>query len=297
MYKVELYARVRRACMVEGMSTREAARVFGLHPGDGAQDAEYSVPPGYRRQSPPRRPKLDPYRGVIDRILEDDRSLPKKQRHTAKRIYECLRAEHGFGGKYTIVKDYVRERRRRDTGDVRSAVPSRRTCPVRLRPDEGGDRRSGADSPLLRAGPSPQRRMLRQGLPCRDHGGVLRRSRLGVLVPGRRAPEHPVRQHEVGGGEDPGRRSTPAYSRLTTCSRTDSAVQARVTTRASRPGKGNDKGKVEGLVGYARRNFLVPVPSLPSFDALNAHLEERCLERLGETAAWTQGDDKPADGA
>ena len=38
---------------------------------------------------------------------------------------------------------------------------------------------------------------------------------------------------------------------------------------------------MEGLVGYARRNFLVPVPSFPSFDALNAYLEERCLERLG----------------
>ena len=51
--------------------------------------------------------------------------------------------------------------------------------------------------------------------------------------------------------------------------------------RFGRPGKGNDKGKVEGLVGYARRNFLVPVPSFPSFDALNAYLEERCLERMG----------------
>ena len=51
--------------------------------------------------------------------------------------------------------------------------------------------------------------------------------------------------------------------------------------RYGRPGRGNDKGKVEGLVGYARRNFLVPIPSFESFDALNAHLEERCLERLG----------------
>ena len=51
-----------------------------------------------------------------------------------------------------------------------------------------------------------------------------------------------------------------------------------------RPGKGNDKGKVEveveGMVGYVRRNFLVPVPSFQSFEALNAHLEERCLERM-----------------
>ena len=73
---MELYVRVRRACMVEGMSTREAARVFGLRRDTVRKMLEYSVPPGYRRQSPPCRPKLDPYRGVIDRILEDDRSLP-----------------------------------------------------------------------------------------------------------------------------------------------------------------------------------------------------------------------------
>ena len=50
--------------------------------------------------------------------------------------------------------------------------------------------------------------------------------------------------------------------------------------RFGRPAKGNDKGKVEGLVGYARRNFLVPVPSFESFDALNAYVERRCLERM-----------------
>ena len=50
--------------------------------------------------------------------------------------------------------------------------------------------------------------------------------------------------------------------------------------RFGRPGKGNDKGKVEGLVGYARRNFLVPIPAFASFAELNAHLEQRCLERL-----------------
>ena len=52
--------------------------------------------------------------------------------------------------------------------------------------------------------------------------------------------------------------------------------------RFGRPGKGNDKGKVEGLVGYARRNFLVPIPAAPASTALNAHLEERCRDRLGD---------------
>ena len=50
--------------------------------------------------------------------------------------------------------------------------------------------------------------------------------------------------------------------------------------RFGRPGKGNDKGKVEGMVGYMRRNSLVPVPSFESFEALNAHLERRCLARM-----------------
>ena len=99
--------------MVEGMSIREAAREFGLHRDTVRKMLQYSVPPGYRRQRAPRRPKLEPYAGVIDQLLEEDRGAPKKQRHTAKRIFERLREEHGFPGGYTIVKNYVRECRRR----------------------------------------------------------------------------------------------------------------------------------------------------------------------------------------
>ena len=106
MYSAELYMRVRRACMVDGMSVREASRVFGLHRDTVRKMLKYAVPPGYRRSKPPRRPKIGPYTGVIDRILQDDLSAPKKQRHTDRRIFERLRDEHGFTGGYTIVKDY-----------------------------------------------------------------------------------------------------------------------------------------------------------------------------------------------
>ena len=98
MYHVELYARVRRACMVEGMSVREASRVFGLHRDTLRKMLAWPVSPGYRRQDPPRRPKLEPFTGVIDAILEADRQVPRKQRHTAKRVFERLRDEHGFDG-------------------------------------------------------------------------------------------------------------------------------------------------------------------------------------------------------
>ena len=52
--------------------------------------------------------------------------------------------------------------------------------------------------------------------------------------------------------------------------------------RYGRPGKGNDKGKVEGIVGYARRNFMVPVPRFASWDAFNADLEAQCRKRQNE---------------
>jgi hypothetical protein len=111
MYRVDLYGRVRRACHVEGVSIREAARVFGLHRDTVRKMLMYSLPPGRRRSSPAARSRLGPYTSVIDRILEDDEARPTRQRHTAKRILERLRDEHGFTGGYTIVRDYVRERR------------------------------------------------------------------------------------------------------------------------------------------------------------------------------------------
>ena len=113
MYTVELYARVRREVQVDGKSERQVAREYGLARETVRKMLQYSIPPGYRRQQPAKRPKLDPWVGVIDAILEEDRERPRKQRHTAKRIHQRLRDEQGFGGGYTIVKDYVRLRRLR----------------------------------------------------------------------------------------------------------------------------------------------------------------------------------------
>src|SRR3989304_4885741 len=107
MYTVELYARVRRAYYGEGKSERQVAREFGLARETVRKMLRYSIPPGYRRQQPAKRPKLDPWVGGIDAILQEDRERPRKQRHTARRIYQRLRDEQGFGGGYTIVKDYV----------------------------------------------------------------------------------------------------------------------------------------------------------------------------------------------
>ncbi len=108
MFKVELYGWVGRAVLVEGRSQRAVALEFGVSRDSVRKMLRFSVPPGYQRQQPVKRPRLGPWVGVIDAILEDDRQRPAKQRHTAKRIFDRLREEHGFTGGYTIVKDYVR---------------------------------------------------------------------------------------------------------------------------------------------------------------------------------------------
>jgi hypothetical protein len=124
MFAVEIYAAVRRFVFVEGRSRREAARVFGLSRDTISKMCRYSAPPGYVRSKAPERPKLGPLVPVIDAILEADKTAPPKQRHTAKRIFERLRIEHGYAGGYTVVKDYVRIAPKRSYG-LCPSCPSR----------------------------------------------------------------------------------------------------------------------------------------------------------------------------
>jgi transposase len=276
MKAVELYARVRRACQVEGMSQRQAARVFGIDPKTVAKMLRFSVPPGYRRSKPPVRPKLGAFTGIIDRILEEDRGRPAKQRHTARRIFQRLRAEHGFTGGETIVKAYVRERRLRgremfvplvhppghgqaDFGEAVAVI--------------GGEERRihffcldlpHSDACFVKAYPAETAEAF-----CDGHdaafaffGGVPR----SMLYDNTRLAVARI----LGDGT---RRRTRAFAELQS--------HFLFADRFGRPGKGNDKGKVEGLVGHARRNFLVPVPRVEGFAALNAQLEACCRERQG----------------
>ena len=161
---MELYRKVRLACR-DGMSERAAARHFGVSRESVKKMLAFSVPPGYRRTAPVRRPKLDGFTGLIDEWLRGDRKEDRrKQRHTAKRIFERLRDEHGFTGGYTIVKDYVREHPhhfesslRRMDRDVRLGAPDRGTARPShpLCPYPGNERRELPPQPQPRAETSP----------------------------------------------------------------------------------------------------------------------------------------------
>ena len=275
MKGVELYGRVRYAVQIEGLSHREAARQFGIDPRTVAKMVKFSVPPGYVRKKPPARPKLDPFILVIDGILLDDKSRPKKQQHTAKRIFERLRDEYGFTGGITIVKDYVAGWHRRaqemfvplehppghaqvDFGEAIGVI--------------GGVERKihffvfdlpHSDACFVVGYPAETTEAF-----CDGHirafayfGGVPQ----SILYDNTKIAVARI----LGDGK---RQRTRVFTELQS--------HYLFEDRFGRPGKGNDKGKVEGLVGYARRNYLVPIPVFESFEALNAHLLECCRRRM-----------------
>lgn len=272
MYAVERYAAVRRFVLIEGHSRREAALVFGLHRDTVAKMCAFSEPPGYRRSTPPRKPKLDPFIPVIDAILEADKEAPRKQRHTAKRIFERLRDEHGFTGGITIVTDYVREARQRT---VEKFVPLHHP-PGHAQVDFGeavgvigGVRRKlhvffmdlpHSDMPFMKVYPAETTEAFLDGhvSAFAFFGGVPQ----SILYDNTTLAVAKI----CGDGR---RKRTQAFTKLLS--------HYLFRDRFGRPGKGNDKGKVENLVKNGRRRFLTPVPKAASFDDLNAKLEADCL--------------------
>ena len=202
-----------------------------------------ATPPGYTRKGPPRKPKIEPFTGVIDAILEADRRAPRKQRHTAKRIFERLRDEYGFEGQQSIVKDYVREHRRR-VGEMfvpLSHGPGHAQCDFgeALAVIAGVERKvhyfvldlPHSDGCFAKAYPGETTEAFLDGHVSAFAflGGVPQ----SVLYDNTKLAVAKI----LGDGR---RKRTRAFSELQS--------HYLFEDRFGRPGKGNDKGKVEGMV-------------------------------------------------
>ena len=273
---MEIYGRVRRAVRVEGRSQRAVAREFGLSRDTVRKMLQYAVPPGYQRQQPIKRPKLGPWLGVIDAILGDDKQRPAKQRHTAKRIFERLKEEHQFTGGYTIVKDYVR-----------SAMLRGQEMFVPLTHAPGEAQADFGEALVVIAGVKQKAHYLAMDLPHSDDcfvvafpaetteaflEGHVRAFAYFGGVPTRILYDNTkIAVAKILGGEQ--RQRTRAFSELQS--------YYLFADKFGRPARGNDKGKVEGIVGYSRRNFMVPIPRASSWDELNLRLEADCRRRRG----------------
>src|SRR5664279_4470453 len=274
MYQVEIYGRIRRAVLVEGRSQRSVAREFGLARVTVHKMLGYSIPPGYRRKEPVKRPKLGPWMGVIDAILEEDKSQPAKQRHTAQRIFDRLRAEHGFSGGYTIVKDYVR-----------SASLRHREMFIPLAHAAGTAQADFGEALVIVGGEERKAHYMAIDLPHSDdcfvmafpaettdaflEGHIQAFAYFGGVPTSILYDNTKLAVSRILG--DGTRQTTRAFSELQS--------HYLFAEKFGRPAKGNDKGKVEGLVGYARRNFMVPRPRYATWEEFNAHLLIQCRKR------------------
>jgi len=272
---MEQWSEIRQRVLRDGVSKRQILRETGMHWQTLEKILSHSVPPGYRLRQARERPKVGPFEARIVQILQGDKTTARKQRHTAKRIFERLRDEDGYSGGYTAVKDAVRRIRQRGQEVF---------VPLIHRPGEA---------------------QVDYGFALCRVSGVLRKIAFFVMaLPYSGACfvmaferectetfwEGHVRAFEFFGGV--ARRITYDNSRV--------MVSKILQGRARRLTRGflqlkshylfehhfchvrraNEKGVVEGLVKYTRRNYLVPVPQVRDLAELNRHLRERCAGDL-----------------
>ena len=109
---MEQFEQIRRDHAREGLSIRALARRHGVHRRAVRQALESALPPAKRTPRGRPAPALGAYRAVVDEWLIADRQAPRKQRHTARRVWQRLVAEHGAVVSERQVARYVHARRR-----------------------------------------------------------------------------------------------------------------------------------------------------------------------------------------
>lgn len=268
---------VRRLVLTNELSQRAACKKYGLGWHTLKKILAHAEPPGYRTSQPRKKRKLESFLPIIHQILEADGQAPKKQRHTVKRIFQRLRDEHGYLGGKTVVKDAVRAWKQ-----------THQEVYLPLSHPAGEAQVDFGEAAIFLAGQETKVALFVMTLPysgaiyvqafpreCTEtfleghrrafefFGGVPRRisydnSAIAVI--------------EVLRGRE--RKLTKEFLRL----QSHYLFQEHfcLVRRA------NEKGHVERLIGFARRNFLVPVPQVESLAALNEELRQRCLADLAE---------------
>ncbi len=285
MIEMDQIERIRKLVLVEGLSQRQAAKEVGVSRHSVRKALGDSAPPKYKLTKPRPRPALGPVEPVVTAILQRDETQPRKQRHTARRIYIRLREEYGFQGSEASVRRCVARLRQK---------PPEVFLPLEYEPgaeaqvDFGeaevilaGERQkvqffcmklTYSRMPFVRAFPHQRQEAFfeghRQGFEFL--GGVPQRLTYDNLKPAvKRILEGHIREEQE------------SFKSL----RAHYLFESHFCT----PAHGNEKGQVESLVGYVRRNALVPVPEVRSFDELNAHLLKWCEQEKERTVPGLRG--------
>ena len=291
---MELYEQIRKVHQREGVSVRELSRRFRVHRRDVRQALAAAIPPP-RRPGPERRaPALGPYTGLIDAWLAADADAPRKQRHTARRIWERLVEEHGADLAESTVRRYVgAAKAARAAPLVEVAVPQHHPLGAEAEVDFG-------DISIYLA-----------GVLTIVHLFVMRLSASGQAY--RRAYLNQAQEVFADGHV----RAFESFGGVPTVIRYDNlkAAVARVMRGRTRqeterfvalrshygfdafycqpgPAGAHEKGGVEGEIGRFRRRHLVPVPAVATMAELNDILaaasrrdERRHIDRRHQSVA------------
>ncbi len=265
----------------DGLSIRQIAKRLG-HGRDTVKKAlVQATPQGYTRKRPVIFPKLGGFIPVIEQILADDQQAPRKQRHTAQRIFERLREEHGYGGKYDQVRRYVagHRKRSRETHLLLDHPPgSRLECDFGLIHVDFPEGRRKV--PVLLAVWSYSHYPFAIGLPDETTGSILH----GLVcafeffdcVPAEVWWDNPTTVAKaILRGRD--RQLNNYYAAL--------ASHYRFAPMFCMPAKGQEKSDVERTVFALERRFATPVPTLADMDELNRHLLSCCLKERERTVS------------
>jgi len=272
---MNLWTEVRRAVLADGISRRDAAEKFKLNFRTIQKILAHVEPPGYRRTELREKPTIGRFIPVIHAILEADKQSHRKQRHTGRKIFERLRDEHGYTGGITVVRDEIRRYKQRsaevfmplshppgcaqfDFGQARAVYRGRPVkvmfCVMSL---------PYSDAIFCQAFPRECTETFQEGhrRAFEFFGGVPSRisydnSKIAVAgIVGRR-----------------GRTPTAEFLRLQS-----HYLYGHHFCLVRCP---NEKGHVENLVTYSRRNFMVPVPVFDDFEAFNQKLADDCRQDL-----------------
>lgn len=273
MIQVEDREQIRRAYFVEGKSIREIARELGHSRPTVRQAIEAAEPQTYTLTVPRAAPVLGPHKASLDRLLEENKHLPRKQRYTTHKMYEVIHAE-GYAGSEPTVRGYI-GRQRRD---------QKRAVYLPLEFDPGTDAQADwGEGDVFLAGEQVTVQLFFMRL-------CFSRRTFAMAFPAQKQ-ESFFEAHVQAFHHFQGVPQRITYDNLKTAvlrvlqGHTRREQQAFITFRSHylfdsnfcTPGEGHEKGSVEHSVGFDRRNFLVPLPKVNSFDELNGHLLACCL--------------------
>lgn len=264
---------IRHRVLREGVSIRQIQRETGLHFDTIKRILENPAPLPHKRGAR-EKPILGPFLERIAEIIEADKAMPRKQRHTAKRIFEHIR-EEGYAGGYTQVKEAVRELKR---------TSQETFVPLIHRP---GDAQMDFGEAMVKMDGVPRKVMF--------FAMVLPHSDAMLIVAYERECTETFQDGHVRAFEYfEGVPCRISYDNAKTSVSQIIGVHGRKLTdgflhlkshyvfeehfcRVARP---NEKGVVEGIVKFARLNYFVPAPHVKDFEELNAYLEQRCRNDL-----------------